>query len=90
MLVCFGNIVYVGMYVLFTVIFSLYRLHNLVTGRQQDRAAVAAMERRLTDEKRARAAVEQQLQNERKTKKAEEAAAARAVAMAAAARYVFI
>ncbi|XP_025097700.1 macoilin-like isoform X2 [Pomacea canaliculata] len=62
------------------------KLHNLVTARQQDRSALAALERRLADEKRTRAAVEQQLQAERKTKKAEEAAAARAVAMAAAAR----
>ncbi|XP_070190467.1 macoilin-like isoform X2 [Littorina saxatilis] len=62
------------------------KLHNLVTGRQQDRASVASMERKLVDEKRAKAVVDQQLQAERKTRKAEEAAAARAVAMAAAAR----
>lgn len=62
------------------------KLHNLVTGRQQDRASVASLERKLAEEKRSRAAVDQQLQTERKTRKAEEAAAARAVAMAAAAR----
>lgn len=62
------------------------KLHNLVTGRQQDRASVASMERKLADEKRAKAAIDQQLQTERKTRKAEEAAAARAVAMANAAR----
>lgn len=66
--------------------YSFFRLHNLVTGRQQDRASVASMERKLADEKRAKAVIDQQLQSERKTRKAEEAAAARAVAMAAAAR----
>ena len=62
------------------------RLHNLVTGRQQDRATVASLERKLTEEKKAKVAMDQQLQAERKTRKAEEAAAARAVAMAAAQR----
>ena len=72
--------------VLVLTCYSFFRLHNLVTGRQQDRASVASMERKLADEKRAKAVIDQQLQSERKTRKAEEAAAARAVAMAAAAR----
>ena len=58
----------------------------MVTGRQQDRTSVASIERKLAEEKRAKAAVDQQLQAERKTRKAEEAAAARAVAMAASVR----
>ncbi|KAL8566959.1 hypothetical protein ACOMHN_059759 [Nucella lapillus] len=62
------------------------KLHNLVTGRQQDKAALASLERKLAEEKRSKAAVEQQLQAERKSRKAEEAAAARAVALAAATR----
>lgn len=62
------------------------KLHNLVTGRQQDKAALASLERKLAEEKRTKAAVEQQLQTERKSRKAEEAAAARAVALAAATR----
>ena len=72
--------------VLVLTCYSFFRLLNLVTGRQQDRASVASMERKLADEKRAKAVIDQQLQSERKTRKAEEAAAARAVAMAAAAR----
>ncbi|XP_076466797.1 macoilin-like [Babylonia areolata] len=62
------------------------KLHNLVTGRQQDRATVATMERKLAEEKRAKVAVDQQLLSERKSRKAEEAAAARAVAIATASR----
>ncbi|XP_076445159.1 macoilin-like [Babylonia areolata] len=62
------------------------KLHNLVTGRQQDKVALTSLERKLTEEKRAKAAVEQQLQAERKSRKAEEVAAARAVALAAATR----
>ncbi|KAL8599255.1 hypothetical protein ACOMHN_007970 [Nucella lapillus] len=62
------------------------KLHTLVTGRQQDRASVATMERRLVEERRSKAALDQQLLSERKSRKAEEAAAARAVAIATANR----
>lgn len=58
------------------------RLHNLVTSRQQDKASLAQMERKLQEERKARATTEQQLSTERKCKRAEEAAAARAVALA--------
>ena len=58
------------------------RLHNLVTSRQQDKANLALMERKLQEERKSRAVTEQQLASERKCKRAEEAAAARAVAMA--------
>ncbi|XP_064613038.1 macoilin-like isoform X2 [Liolophura sinensis] len=62
------------------------KLHNLVTSRQQDKQNLAILERKLQEERKSRAVLEQQLAIERKAKKAEEAAAARAVAMAAAAR----
>lgn len=58
-----------------------------MTNRQQDKQNLAILERKLQDERKQRAILEQQLINERKTaKKVEEAATARAIAMAAAAR----
>ena len=67
--------------------FNLYffpRLHNLVTSRQQDKQNISSLERKLNDEKKLRSGIESQLNSERKAKKAEEAAAARAVALATA------
>ncbi|GLH13953.1 Macoilin [Gryllus bimaculatus] len=61
------------------------KLHGLVTARQLDKQAITQLERRLQDERRIRSSCEAQLAAERKAKKAEEAAAARAVAMAQAA-----
>ncbi|KAF4517743.1 hypothetical protein B566_EDAN002948 [Ephemera danica] len=61
------------------------KLHGLVTARQADKSAAAQLERRLAEERRARSSAESQLAAERKAKKAEEAATARAIAMAAAA-----
>jgi hypothetical protein len=63
----------------------VYRLHGLVTARQMDKQTISQLERRLQEERRLRNSCEAQLAAERKAKKAEEAAAARAVAMAAAA-----
>ncbi|XP_060067723.1 macoilin-like [Ylistrum balloti] len=62
------------------------KLHNLVTSRQQDKQSILLLEKKLNEERKGRAGIELQLNSERKAKKAEEAAAARAVAMAAAAR----
>ncbi|XP_064628490.1 macoilin-like [Lineus longissimus] len=62
------------------------KLHNLVTSRQQDKQILASLEKKLLEERKCKAATEHQLLTERKAKKAEEAAAARAVAMATAAR----
>ncbi|GFN80810.1 transmembrane protein 57b, partial [Plakobranchus ocellatus] len=62
------------------------KLHNLVTSRQQDKQTIVGLEKKLTDERKVRAQVEQQLASEKKNKNAEQQAAARAVAMAAAAR----
>ncbi|XP_069125632.1 macoilin-1-like [Argopecten irradians] len=62
------------------------KLHNLVTSRQQDKQSILLLEKKLNEERKGRAGIELQLTSERKAKKAEEAAAARAVAMAAAAR----
>ncbi|CAG5126355.1 unnamed protein product [Candidula unifasciata] len=59
------------------------KLHNLVTSRQQDKQTIASMEKKLTDERKLRAGLEMQLASE-KNKSIE--AAARAVAMATAAR----
>lgn len=50
-----------------------------------DKQALSQLERRVSDERRLRVVCEAQLAAERKAKKAEEAAAARAVAMATAA-----
>ena len=63
-----------------------FRLHNLVTSRQQDKQTLAQVEKKLSEERNSRMLLEQQLNTEHKAKKAEEAAAARAVAMANAAR----
>ncbi|KAH9490902.1 Macoilin-1 [Bulinus truncatus] len=62
------------------------KLHNLVTSRQQDKQTIANLEKKITEEKKTKAALEQQLVNEKKNKTVEAAAAARAVAMATAAR----
>ncbi|KAK2179211.1 hypothetical protein NP493_506g02063 [Ridgeia piscesae] len=62
------------------------KLHNLVTSRQQDKQNLAALERKLLEERKQKASVDQALLSERKAKKAEEAVAARAVALATAAR----
>ncbi|RUS78285.1 hypothetical protein EGW08_013949 [Elysia chlorotica] len=61
------------------------KLHNLVTSRQQDKQTIASLEKKLVEERKVRTQVEQQLASEKKNKNAEQAAA-RAVAMAAAAR----
>ena len=64
------------------------RLHNLVTNRQQDKQNLAALERKLLEERKQKANIDQLLISERKAKKAEEAIAARAVALASATRSV--
>jgi hypothetical protein len=61
----------------------------LVTSRQKDKESLSAVERKLQDERKAKSALEQQLNTERKAKKAEDAAAARAVALVTA-RYVLL
>lgn len=60
------------------------KLHNLVTARQQDKQTISQLEKKLQEERKMRTMFENQLNSERKAKKAEEAAAARAVAMATA------
>ena len=65
---------------------SLFRLHNLVTSRQQDKQNIAMLEKKIIEERKLKTSIETQLAAERKAKKAEEAAAARAVAMATASR----
>lgn len=64
----------------------LCRLHNLVQSRQQDKQALSIVERKLTELRKEKTTLETQLATERRAKKAEEAATARAVAMATAAR----
>lgn len=64
--------------------YIFYRLHNLVTSRQKDKENISALERKLLEEKKSKSALEQQLNTERKAKKAEDAAAARAVALVTA------
>ncbi|XP_076372708.1 macoilin isoform X2 [Tachypleus tridentatus] len=59
------------------------KLHNLVTARQQDKQLISQLEKRLQEERKLRNSIESTLASERKAKKAEEAAAARAVAMTA-------
>ena len=59
-----------------------------MTNRQQDKQNLAALERKLLDERKQKSNLEQLLMSERKAKKAEEAIAARAVAMATATRSV--
>ena len=63
-----------------------FRLHNLVTSRQQDKQSLSILERRLVEERKAKAVTEQQLIAEKKAKRAEEAVAARAIALATQAR----
>ena len=55
--------------------------------RQQDKQNLAALEKKLSEEKKLREKTESQLANERKTKKQEDQVAARAVALASANRY---
>lgn len=62
------------------------KLHNLVTARQQDKQNVSQLEKKLQEEKKAKGGLENQLAAERKNKKAEEAATARALALATASR----
>ncbi|XP_076307627.1 macoilin-like isoform X3 [Tachypleus tridentatus] len=62
------------------------KLHNLVTARQQDKQLISQLEKRLQEERKLRNSIESTLASERKAKKAEEAAAARAVLVAAANR----
>ena len=62
------------------------RLHNVVMSRQQDKQNLAALEKKLSEEKKLREKTESQLANERKTKKQEDQVAARAVALASANR----
>lgn len=64
------------------------RLHNAVQAKQKDKQAVGQLEKRLKAEQEARATAEKQLADEKKRKKLEEATAARAVALAAASRWV--
>lgn len=67
-----------------------FRLHNAVQAKQKDKQAVGQLEKRLKAEQDARATAEKQLADEKKRKKLEEATAARAVALAAASRWVHI
>ncbi|XP_035686117.1 macoilin-like [Branchiostoma floridae] len=60
------------------------KLHNLVTARQKDKENLIATEKKLRAEQENKAALEKQLRDERKKKQAEEMAAARALAAAAA------
>lgn len=68
-----------------SLLLGLRRLHNAVQAKQKDKQAVGQLEKRLKAEQEARAAAEKQLAEEKKRKKLEEA---RAVALAAASRYV--
>ncbi|XP_042905580.1 macoilin-1 isoform X2 [Parasteatoda tepidariorum] len=61
-----------------------HKLHSLAAARQQDKQTISSLEKRLQEERKMRTLCESQLAAERKAKKAEEAAAARAVAMASA------
>ncbi|XP_052808985.1 macoilin-like isoform X2 [Mya arenaria] len=60
------------------------KLHNLVTSRQKDKETISSLERKVNEEKKSKGSIEQQLNAERKAKKAEDAAAARAVALVTA------
>lgn len=64
------------------------RLHNAVQVKQKDKQNISQLEKKLKAEQEARSFVEKQLMEEKKRKKLEEATAARAVAFAAASRYV--
>lgn len=65
-----------------------FRLHSAVQAKQKDKQTLGQLEKRLKAEQEARAAAERQLAEEKKRKKLEEATAARAVALAAASRYM--
>lgn len=54
--------------------------------KQKDKQTITQLEKRLKSEQEARSMAEKQLNDEKKRKKAEEATAARAVALAAASR----
>lgn len=56
--------------------------------KQKDKQNISQLEKKLKAEQEARSFVEKQLMEEKKRKKLEEATAARAVAFAAASRYV--
>lgn len=58
--------------------------------KQKDKQMISQLEKKLKAEQEARAFVEKQLMEEKKRKKLEEATAARAVAFAAATRYVVL
>lgn len=58
--------------------------------KQKDKQNISQLEKKLKAEQEARSFVEKQLMEEKKRKKLEEATAARAVAFAAASRYVRI
>lgn len=58
--------------------------------RQQDKQNLAALEKKLSEEKKLREKTESQLASERKTKKQEDQVTARAVALASANRYVHV
>lgn len=62
------------------------KLHNLVTSRQQDKQNISILEKKMNEERKMRAGIELQLTTERKAKKFDEAAAARAIAMASTQR----
>ncbi|XP_055944736.1 macoilin-1-like isoform X1 [Argiope bruennichi] len=62
------------------------KLQTLTAARQQDKLTISSLEKRLQEERKMRTMCENQLAAERKAKKADEAAAARAVALATAAR----
>lgn len=66
------------------------RLQSAVQAKQKDKQTISQLEKRLKAEQEARAAAEKQLAEERKRKKMEEAIAARAVALAAATRCLFL
>lgn len=66
------------------------RLHNAVQMKQKDKQMISQLEKKLKAEQEARAFVEKQLMEEKKRKKLEEATAARAVAFAAATRYIVL
>lgn len=60
------------------------KLHNLVTARQQDKQNVTLLEKKLAEEKKSKGQLESTLTAERKNKKQEDAATARAMALATA------
>lgn len=82
LILLFANVLYVH-------VLQCTRLHNAVQAKQKDKQAVGQLEKRLKAEQEARATAEKQLAEEKKRKKLEEATAARAVALAAASRWVW-